>query len=191
MVFMVKQLLENYIPYNEQEAFDKIAMLSFIEKNSDFLERTNLVAHFTSSSIVVNQTMDKVLFAHHNIYKSWGWLGGHNDGDPDLLHVAVKETEEETGVKQLTPYDGKIFMLDTIYVPNHMKNGKHISDHLHLNVTYLLIANEKEKLTINEQENSGVQWFDIETVLSIVTEPRMIPIYKKAFEKVKKLKNRL
>jgi ADP-ribose pyrophosphatase YjhB (NUDIX family) len=191
MVFMVKQLLENYIPYNEQEAFDKLAMLSFIEKNTDFLQRTNLIAHFTCSSIVVNQTMDKVLFAHHNIYKSWGWLGGHNDGDANLLHVAIKETEEETGVKHLIPYDGAIFMLDTIYVPNHMKNGKHISDHLHLNVTYLLIADENEKLTINEQENSGVQWFDIETVLSIVTEPRMISIYTKAFEKVKKLKNRL
>lgn len=188
---MVKQLLENYIPYNEQENFDKLAMLSFIEKNANFLDRSNLIAHFTCSSIVVNASMDKVLFAHHNIYKSWGWLGGHNDGDPDLLHVAVKETEEETGVKQLTPYDGKIFMLDTIYVPNHMKNGKHISDHLHLNVTYLLIADEKEKLIINEKENSGVQWFDIDTVLSIVTEPRMIPIYKKAFEKVKKLSNRL
>jgi 8-oxo-dGTP pyrophosphatase MutT (NUDIX family) len=190
MVFMVKELLEAYIPYNEQEAFDKKAILAFIDNNPDFLERSNLIAHFTVSSIVVNKAMDKTLFAHHNIYKSWGWLGGHNDGDPDLLAVALKETEEETGVKTLTPFDGKIFMLDTIYVPNHIKNGKHISDHLHLNVTYLLIADETEKLTINEKENSGVQWFFIEQALSIVTEPRMIPIYSKAFEKVRLLAQR-
>lgn len=182
---MVKELLEAYIPYNDQEAFDKKAILLFINNNLDYLERTNLIAHFTVSSIVVNASMNKTLFAHHNIYKSWGWLGGHNDGDHDLLAVALKETEEETGVTKLTPYDGKIFMLDTIYVPNHIKNGKHISDHLHLNVTYLLIADEHENLIINEKENSGVKWFAIENALKVVTEPRMIPIYSKAFEKIK------
>jgi len=184
---MVKELIEAYVPYNEQEAFDKKAILEFIDKNDDFLDRSNLIAHFTVSSIVVNSSMTKILFAHHNIYKSWGWLGGHNDGDPDLLNVAIKETQEETGVQNLTPYHTDIFMLDTIYVPNHIKNGKHISDHLHLNATYLLIANEKEALVVNEKENSGVKWFDIETVLEVVHEPRMIPIYKKAFKKIKEI----
>jgi 8-oxo-dGTP pyrophosphatase MutT (NUDIX family) len=187
MITMVKELIEAYIPYNEQEAFDKKAILEFIDKNDDFLDRSNLIAHFTVSSIVVNSSMTKILFAHHNIYKSWGWLGGHNDGDPDLLNVAIKETQEETGVQNLTPYNTDIFMLDTIYVPNHIKNGKHISDHLHLNATYLLIANEKEALVVNEKENSGVKWFDIETVLEVVHEPRMIPIYKKAFKKIKEI----
>lgn len=180
--------LKRYQPYNEQEAFDQKAILSFIARNPDFLDRSNLIAHFTVSSIVVNPAMDKVLFAHHNIYKSWGWLGGHNDGDPDILHVALKETEEETGVKRLTPYSDQIFMLDTIYVPNHIKHGKHVSDHLHLNVTFLLIADEQERLMINEHENSGVKWFWIEEVLREVKEPRMIPVYTKAFEKIKAIK---
>jgi len=186
---MVKKLIEAYAPYNEQESFDKEAILTFIEKNTDFLERSNKVAHFTVSTIVVNESMNKILFAFHNIYQAWGWLGGHNDGDEDLLKVALKETEEETGVKNLRAYSEDIFLLDTIYVPNHIKNGKHISDHLHLNATFLVIADEQEKLVINEKENSGVQWFDIDSVLSHVSEPRMIPIYRKAFEKIKRLKS--
>lgn len=186
---MLKELIQAYQPFNEQEAFDKKAILAFIDRNPDYLLRSNLIAHFTVSTIVVNPSMDKVLFAHHNIYKSWGWLGGHNDGDEDILRVAMKETEEETGLKKIKPYSNDIFMLDTIYVPNHIKHGKHVSDHLHLNATYLVIADETEKPIVNVEENSGVQWFPISTVLKIVHEPRMIPIYQKAFQRIALLKN--
>ena len=187
---MIKQQIKAYQPFNEQEAFDKKAILSFIERNPDYLLRTNLIAHFTVSTIVVNESMDKVLFAHHNIYKSWGWLGGHNDGDEDMLHVALKETEEESGLTKIRPYSTEIFLLDTIYVPNHIKHGRHVSDHLHLNATFLVIADETEKPQVNAEENSGVQWFPIQTVLEVVSEPRMIPIYQKAFQKIKLIKNR-
>ena len=73
---MLREQIEAYRPFNEQEAFDKKAILAFIDRNPDYLLRSNLMAHFTVSTIVVNPAMDKVLFAHHNIYKSWGWLGG-------------------------------------------------------------------------------------------------------------------
>jgi 8-oxo-dGTP pyrophosphatase MutT (NUDIX family) len=186
---MLREQIEAYQPFNEQEAFDKKAILAFIDRNPDYLLRSNLMAHFTVSTIVINPAMDKVLFAHHNIYKSWGWLGGHNDGDEDMLNVAMKETEEESGLTKIKPYSKEIFMLDTIYVPNHIKHGKHVSDHLHLNATFLVIADESEKPIVNVEENSGVQWFPIATVLKIVHEPRMIPIYQKAFQRIALLKN--
>ena len=186
---MLREQIEAYQPFNEQEAFDKKAILAFIDRNPDYLLRSNLMAHFTVSTIVVNPAMDKVLFAHHNIYKSWGWLGGHNDGDEDILNVAMKETEEESGLTKIKPYSKEIFMLDTIYVPNHIKHGKHVSDHLHLNATFLVIADESEKPIVNVEENSGVKWFPIATVLKIVHEPRMIPIYQKAFQRIALLKN--
>ena len=186
---MLREQIEAYQPFNEQEAFDKKAILAFIDRNPDYLLRSNLMAHFTVSTIVVNPAMDKVLFAHHNIYKSWGWLGGHNDGDEDMLNVAMKETEEESGLTKIKPYSKEIFMLDTIYVPNHIKHGKHVSDHLHLNATFLVIADESEKPIVNVEENSGVKWFPIATVLKIVHEPRMIPIYQKAFQRIALLKN--
>lgn len=185
---MYRKLIEEYIPVNEQELLDKEAMLTFISRNEDALLRSNLTAHFTSSAIVLNQEMNKVLFIHHNIYNSWGWVGGHNDGNPDFLKVAIMEAMEETGVKTIHPYTDKVIGIDTIYVPNHYKNGQYITDHLHMNLTFLLIADDTEELVIKEDENSGVKWFSLEEALDIMEEPRMRPIYEKLFYYVRGLK---
>lgn len=179
--------IKKYQPYNEQEEVDKKLILDFIENNSNHLYRENLTAHMTSSSVVINKDKTKVLFAYHNIYDSWGWLGGHNDGDPDLLKVAIKEAKEETGIKEVEVYSKDIFMIDVIYVENHIKHQKRVPDHLHLNVTYLLIADDKQTLYVKKDENQAVAWFDLDEVFQKITEPRMVPVYQKAFDKIKKL----
>ena len=183
----IKQI-ENYIPKNEQEAIDQKAMVDFAKNNSDALSRDNLVAHFTSSAIVLNKDLTKVIFIHHNIYNSWGWVGGHNDGEDDFLGVAVREAQEETGVKNIVPYNEEIQAIDTIYVPNHIKKGKYVPDHVHMNLTYFVIADETEKLVIKEDENSGVRWFTLEEALNVMEEPRMRPIYEKLFNIAKDLR---
>jgi ADP-ribose pyrophosphatase YjhB (NUDIX family) len=186
-----KEQVANYIPKCEQERIDQQLMLAFINRNPDVLFRTNLAAHFTVSSFVVNQAFTHVLFAYHNIYQSWAWLGGHNDGDSDLLKVALKEATEETGVKHFTPYQEDIFILDVVYVKNHIKHNQYVPDHLHLNVTFLLIASEEEELVIKHDENSGVKWFLIEEVPLHVSEERMIAIYQKAFNEIEKIRKTL
>ena len=184
---MYKEAFITYKPKNEQEVMDQKLIVDFITKHEDALLRTNLTAHVTASAFVVNPTFDKILFAYHNIYQSWSWVGGHNDGDPDLLGVAIKEAMEETGIKDVYPYDKDIFTIDVIYVPNHIKHGVYVPDHLHLNASFLLVADENQALTISEHENSGVQWFDLDDVFHHISEPRMIPVYQKAFHEIMKL----
>jgi len=186
---MYKKLLE-YQPVNEQEEVDKRAILQFLERNEDAFLRTNLVAHMTSSAIVMNQAMDKVLFAHHNIYNSWGWVGGHNDGDPDCLHVAIKEAMEETGIENVYPYNEDILGIDIIHVTNHIKKGSYVSDHVHLNVTYLLIADETDTLSVSKHENSAVKWFTVDEVFDVISEERMEVVYRKLFLKAEELKSK-
>lgn len=185
---MYYELFKNYKAKCEQEEVDKLSILSFIDKNTDCLLRTNLIAHITSSAIVVNKAMDRVLFVHHNIYNSWGWVGGHNDGNPDLLDVALEEAKEETGVSKIVPFDDKIISIDVIHVENHIKNGKFVGDHLHLNATYLMIADEDEKLIVKKDENSGVKWFYINDAMNYVTEDRIKSVYTKIFDRVKRIK---
>lgn len=185
---MIFEKIQAYVPKNEQEKADKRAILRFLETNPDYLLRTNEIAHLTSSAIVVNESMTKVLFAFHNIYQSWSWVGGHNDGEDDCLQVAMRETVEETGIKKVRPWSEDIFMIDIIYVHNHIKRGKVVPDHLHLNVTYLLIADENDELFIKHDENSGVRWFAIDDVLNHVNEERMVPVYSKAFSEIRKIR---
>ncbi len=178
-------MIKNYNPKNEQETVDQKAILEFINHNDDHLYRTNLVAHLTSSAIVCNEALDQVLFAFHNIYHSWSWLGGHLDGDDDLLGVAIRETKEETGIKVVKPCMNDIFMIDVIHVNNHIKNGRYVPDHLHLNVTFLLIADEAQQLHVKADENQDVKWFRVDEVLNYVSEDRMKPVYQKAFQALK------
>ncbi|VEU80023.1 NUDIX hydrolase [Haploplasma axanthum] len=186
---MYIDVIKKYQPINEQEAVDKAAILAFINRNSDCLSRDNMIAHLTTSAIVVNMDLTKVVFAYHLIYKAWAWVGGHNDNDDDCLNVAIKEAKEETGLKNIEPYLNTPIMIDIIKVQNHIKHGKYIPDHLHLNLTYLLVADENEELKIKEDENSGVKWFALEDMINITSEERMKPIYQKAFDFVNKLRN--
>ena len=119
--------IKNYKPYNEQEAKDKDLILKCINLHDDILTRENTIAHITSSGYIVNKSRTKVLMIYHNIYKSWAWTGGHADGDSDLLHVAIKEAKEETGLKNVTPVMTNILGLDVLNVNGHIKKGKYVS----------------------------------------------------------------
>lgn len=182
-----KQQLVQYQPYNEQEERDKAVMLSLLDAKPDIYMRENQVAHMTASAWLLNKTHDKVLMIYHNIYHSWSWTGGHADGDRDLLAVAKREAEEETGVTDIKAVTEDIFSIEILTVDGHEKRGIYVPSHLHLNVTYLLEADEEEVLRVKPDENSGVKWFSLEGALKACTEPWMIErIYKKLNEKMQK-----
>lgn len=181
--------IEEYRPYNEQEQKDKELMLWFLKSNPDAFKRENTIAHMTSSCFIVDPSLEKTLFCYHKIYQSWSWLGGHADGEKDLLRVALKEAQEESGMTHIRPYDSKIFSLESLCVNGHVKNGKYVSSHLHFNVTYLLIADMKESLHIKEDENSGLKWFLLDDILTASSEPWFVEhIYPKLIEKTKDIR---
>ena len=129
----------------------------------------------------------RVLMIYHNIYNSWGWCGGHADGDRDLIHVALKEGREETGLKKLELLSESILAIDILPVPPHVKRGAFVSSHVHLNVTYLCQADERDTLCSKPDENSGVRWIAVEEIDHYVTEEDMKPVYRKLVEKSRSL----
>ena len=172
--------IERYVPCNEQEARDKALILDFIGKNEDAFLRTNLIAHMTASAWIVNDKRDKTLMVYHKIYDSWSWTGGHADGDEDLLRVALREAREETGLENVRCVTGDIYSLEVLTVDGHEKRGEYVPSHLHLNVTYLLTADERDELKVCEAENSGVRWFTLEEALKASSEPWFVKrIYSK------------
>ena len=178
--------IKKYKPFNEQEEMDKTLILNWIENNENAFLRENAVAHITASAWVVNKDRSKVLMVYHNIYNPWSWLGGHADGETDQLSVAVREVKEEAGISNVRPVSDEIFSLESLTVDGHVKKGKYVSSHLHLNVTYLLEADSEESVSIKEDENSGVAWFSPEEALKKSTEPWFVEhVYGKLVEKMK------
>ena len=177
--------LEKYVPSCEQEVRDKAVMLQFLRTHEDAFLRSNLIAHVTASGWVVSDS-GRVLMAYHKIYDSWAWTGGHADGDEDLLAVAIREAQEESGLGQVTPRQETPFSIEVLTVNGHEKRGAYVPSHLHLNVTYLLRGDESEPLRIKEDENAGVAWFDPEEAIRKCTEPWMAAnIYRKLADKMK------
>lgn len=170
----LREVITAYVPTCEQEERDQALMLAFLDANPDCLTRDNLVAHFTASAWVVNPSRDKVLMVYHNIYDSWSWTGGHADGDADLQQVAYREAREETGIETLKPLSEGPVSLEVITVDGHVKKGKYVSSHLHLNLTYLFEADEAQALSVREDENSGVAWISRESLSEYVSEPWML-----------------
>ena len=184
------ELLEKiraYTPVCEQEETDKRLILRYAEIFDDLFTRENEMAHFTASAWVVTPDRSKALMAYHNLYDSWAWLGGHADGEKQLLDVALREVREESGVQNVRPVTPEIYSLEILPVTQHVKRGKFVSAHLHLNLTYLLQTDEHEMLHCKPDENSGVRWFRPEEVCAAVSEPPMRVIYRKLMDKLNKI----
>lgn len=179
------ELIRRYQPYNEQEQADKEKFIYCSENFTDILTRANEIAHLTSSAFVVNGARDKTLMVHHNIYNNWSWPGGHADGEGNLLAVAVKEVQEETGITGVRPLTADIFSLDVLPVLAHNRRGKYISAHLHLSVAFLLEADEHERLMVKDDENSGVKWMALDQMDLQTNEPHMQQLYHKLIAKIK------
>lgn len=181
------QKILSYVPYNEQEEKDKTLFLDALKEQKDVFTRNNRFAHFTASAWVVDKEREKILLCYHNIYHSWTWLGGHADGEENLLSVAMKEVREESGLIHIRPLqDGNILSLESLSVDGHEKRGEYVSTHLHLNVTYLLEADRKERMRIKEDENSKLGWFAFDDILTLSSEKWFVEhIYPKLNAKLR------
>ncbi len=178
------EAIENFKPTNEQEENDKKLILEFIKNNDNVLYRENEYAHMTSSGLIFNDELDKILMVHHNIYNTWSWTGGHADGESDLLKVAVKEAKEETGVADINVLDEDIITLDILPVVPHVKRGKFVSGHIHFCISYALLADENSSTRAKLDENSGVKWIKIDELEKYSNEPYLIGVYRKIHKKV-------
>jgi len=178
--------IEEYAPFNAQEIADKALILAALAAQPGVFSRENLHVHMPASAWSVNRRRDRALMAYHNIYRSWSWLGGHADGERDLLQVALREAREESGLASVRAVSEDIFSLEALTVDGHEKRGKYVPSHTHLNLTYLVEADDSEPLFAKADENSDVRWFSLDEAVSASVEPWMRDrIYTKLNQKLR------
>ncbi|MGN0776590.1 MAG: NUDIX hydrolase [Candidatus Ventricola sp.] len=169
---------------DEREAQERRMILEMIDRLGDaVLSRESEIAHMTASSIIVSPDRRRTLMAFHRIYNSWAWTGGHADGESDFEAIARREAQEETGISGLRRLGGGIASIEILPVWAHVRRGRAVGSHLHLNVSYLFEADDRLPLRVCEDENSAVGWIEADRLGEYVSEPPMLPVYERLLKR--------
>lgn len=133
------QLLEQLRAYralSSEEEATKAQIINFVEHNPSCFARSNAEGHITGSCFLLNPSGDEVLLTHHKKIGKWLQLGGHADGDPDILRVALREAQEESGINEIEPLGSGIFDIDIHLIAEHLD----VAAHLHYDIRFVLRA---------------------------------------------------
>ncbi|PWK28367.1 8-oxo-dGTP pyrophosphatase MutT (NUDIX family) [Arcicella aurantiaca] len=152
-------LLKKHQPFNKQETIFTEQITTFVNENPDCFERSLLIGHVTGSAWIVDKSRQFTLLTHHRKLDKWFQTGGHCDGDADVLNVALKEAQEETGLSDIQVISSDIFDIDIHEIPER----KGVPAHLHYDVRFLLEADINEPLTISS-ESTDLAWVAISEV---------------------------
>ena len=149
----VINLLKLYQPTHKEFGY-KNRLLKFIDENKNCFDRELETGHITGSAWLINKTGDKALLIHHAKLNKWLQPGGHADGDPDILSVAIKEASEESGISSISPVSEEIFDIDIHEIPANKKE----QSHFHYDIRFILQVTSDEEITIN-RESHELLWY--------------------------------
>ncbi len=170
---LLSQILRYASRYPDETSISR-RFITFIQKNPDCFKRELTSGHITGSAWIVDGDRKQVLLTHHRKLNKWLQLGGHADGETDVLSVALREGYEESGLNQLIPFQHEIFDLDIHLIPKY----KNTEAHYHFDVRFALKADSSEQFKVSE-ESHDLSWIKINALEEVTTETSMIRMKKK------------
>ncbi|MBX3396844.1 MAG: NUDIX hydrolase [Phycisphaerae bacterium] len=151
------KILEAYQPIDDVDAAQRDRIVQFVRSEPRCFERSLAAGHITGSGWLIDRTARRVLLTHHAKLDKWLQLGGHADGDPDTLRVAIREAHEESGLTDIVPLSAEIFDLDVHWIPQRSD----VPAHLHYDIRFLLQARGSDD-HVKSDESHELRWFNLE-----------------------------
>lgn len=167
-------LLRAHRPRDPHEAAMTARLAAFVEAHDDCFERTLAIGHVTGSAFVVDRDRTHTLLHHHGKLDRWLQLGGHADGDPDVLRVALREASEESGLEDVRPVLDAVFDVDIHVIPARGDEPAHE----HHDVRFLLEADRRAPLRITP-ESKALAWVALDRVAELTDEESMLRMVRK------------
>ncbi|MBI5281652.1 MAG: NUDIX hydrolase [Candidatus Solibacter usitatus] len=165
--------LERHTPHDSHEAGMLERISAFVAGHEDCCERLLLIGHVTGSAWVVNPQRTCALMVHHARLGKWLQPGGHADGSFDILAVAMREVEEETGIRA-APVSAAIFDVDAHDIPARKTEPAHV----HYDIRYLLEAGMDEQPVVSP-ESRDVAWVALDDVETLNTDASVLRLVEK------------
>jgi len=169
---LIEQLNNYAVRYPKEDVVH--SFLKFVMDEPDCFKRELTNGHITGSAWLVNSDGSEVLLTHHRKLDRWLQLGGHADGESDVLAVAIKEAEEESGLTRITHIGSGIFDIDIHPIPARHNEP----EHLHYDIRYVLRADGCTEYTVSD-ESHDLRWVKPEEVETLTTEPSMMRMVAK------------
>jgi len=131
---------------------------SLVEQASACFERSCLPGHVTSSAWIASEDGERFLLTHHRKLGRWLQLGGHTDGDPDVVASALREAREESGMEHfelVADTSGDVLLdVDVHAIPALGAEPAHE----HHDMRILLVARSGQALRASG-ESLALRWF--------------------------------
>jgi len=131
----------------------------FIEQNENCFSENNFNGHVTASAFILSHDLSKLLLIYHKKLKIWIQPGGHVEEGEEVFNAALREVQEETGLKDFSSYlplEKPIFDLDVHHIPS--KNP-----HFHYDVRYLFKL-ESPSNFLKSPENIEMKWVSLSEI---------------------------
>lgn len=148
--------------------------IRFVEEHEDCFLRSCVPGHLTGSAWIVDPTRTRTLLTHHHKLDKWLQLGGHADGDSDLLAVALREAREESGLTRLAVVSPTVFDVDRHLIPARKSEPAHY----HYDIRFMIEADPAEPLVVSN-ESKDLAWVEVSRVTALNPEESMARMVRK------------